>query len=152
MFLNVEGVFVHKDIFELKIECDYDKCKGACCTGAGKGTPLNAEDIERIIDNLGEDSFFEINEGVRLKCLENGNCMFFKDGKCEINDIKPDFCRLFPFYIEYKNNLPYIFYYPYKECVMKNSNKHFILEIEDILKRRFGNKFVTELKRRLKNV
>jgi len=145
LFLIYKNTYIQKKILSLKIECDYNKCKGACCKGEGLGTPLNLKDIERISEATSKDSFYHYFRGPRLVCEKNGDCSFLNGDLCSINDIKPDFCILFPLQIERKNGLEYILFNPYEKCKFKDSDKFLIEHVSKALNRLYGNDFVPGL-------
>ena len=48
-FLDVEDIFVNKEIVESRFSCDLSKCKGACCTMDSQfGAPTTMEEINKI--------------------------------------------------------------------------------------------------------
>jgi len=88
-FLTKLRLGMNKDRFEC-LMC------GNCCRFSI--IDLNKEDIKRI-EGEGFRDFYEKSRlgNYRLK-RHNGKCVFQKDDKCPINEIKPDVCRKFPFY------------------------------------------------------
>jgi len=74
------------------------KCKqcGECCKIVVK---VSNNEINRI-KQQGHKDFLEKDpikgKGYALKRI-NGNCVFLKDNKCEIYEIRPEICRLYPF-------------------------------------------------------
>jgi Fe-S-cluster containining protein len=66
--------------------------------------PLTLSDIERITARGHRLAEFSVEEGdgwVRLRNLPDHRCFFLAtDGRCRINDVKPEGCRLYPFIID----------------------------------------------------
>ncbi len=75
------------------------KCKqcGECCETVVK---LTTKEIKAIEDK-GYNDFLEIDpiKGKNKDCLKriNQKCIFLKDDYCEIYEIRPKTCRLYPF-------------------------------------------------------
>ena len=76
---------------------------GHCCQGAG-GIVLAERDVERLCQHLKLDrdtllSRYTETVGAlpRLRCGEDGYCVFYKDG-CAIHPGRPDVCRAWPFF------------------------------------------------------
>ena len=82
---------------------------GSCCRGMGRSILLDPLDIARLVTWLG--STFEellkdkielnVADGIilpNLKMTETSDCCAFLDeqNRCEIHDIRPGICRLFP--------------------------------------------------------
>ncbi len=145
MFYLYRNVYIDARLLSLKAECDYSACGGACCTGEGYGTPLNQEDIVRIEKEVMRLDWYEYRKGPRLVCRENGDCNFFNNGRCDINEFKPDFCCLFPVMLERRNGQIYMIFQPYSECAFRKSEKHFLSTLFPVLQRIFGNEFVKGL-------
>jgi len=125
-FIEVEEVFVNKEIVDINFTCDLSKCKGACCTMESEfGAPITESEIEEINKALPsvmeylpkehieiiEKSGFWINKNDELmtRSLNNRACVFVTwEGdiaKCgierayrdgKIDFIKPVSCHLFP--------------------------------------------------------
>ena len=70
----------------------WDVCKdcGKCC-GEGFWFPVSNTEIEKI-KNAGHTDFYE---GNMLKTIDD-HCIFLKEGKCSIQDIKPVTCKVYP--------------------------------------------------------
>lgn len=95
-----------------------NKCLGAACpnhccsekfVGLDKcleysvvsGKPLLDEDEYNKIYNHSGDKFIEMIDGKPyLKVHEDNRCAAFEDGKCLIYDVRPDACKLYPFYFD----------------------------------------------------
>lgn len=95
-------------------KCLGDKCPNHCCTEKFKGLSevlsvsakdsgmplLNEEEVARI-KNSGNLEYITYIEGKPyLKVYDNNRCAAFKDGKCLIYDVRPDVCKLYPFYFD----------------------------------------------------
>ncbi len=65
-------------------------CESKCCQGS-EFYFVTDKEIERIKE-AGHTNFHEENLLKRI----NNQCIFFKDNKCIINDIKPEDCKRFP--------------------------------------------------------
>lgn len=125
-FIEVDGVFINKEIVGFNFTCDLSKCKGACCTMESEfGAPITEKEIEEI-DNIlpivlkylpqGHKAIIEKegfwvnrNDELMTRSLNNRACVFVTwDGdiaKCgierafrdgKIDFIKPISCHLFP--------------------------------------------------------
>lgn len=84
----------------LAFECK--KC-GHCCQGEG-GIILTAKDRERLAEHLGisVDELIKkysekVNGKIRLRCGDNGYCVFYSEG-CAVHPGRPDICRAWPFF------------------------------------------------------
>lgn len=65
------------------------------------GTPLLDEEEYQRIYNVSGDQFIDIIDGKPyLKVFENNRCAAFKNGKCLIYDVRPDACKIYPFYFD----------------------------------------------------
>ena len=88
----------------LRFECA--KC-GNCCQLPGGKVFLNGEEIRDICLhlNLSFGQFIKTyikEESGRyfLKDNEKGGCIFLEDNRCSIYSIRPNQCRIFPFWSE----------------------------------------------------
>ena len=125
-FIEVDDVFVNKEIVDTNFTCDFLKCKGACCTMESEfGAPITEGEIDAlnkilpiIMEYLPKEhrdiidkSGFWINKQNELmtRSLNNRACVFVTwEGdiaKCgierayhdkKIDFIKPVSCHLFP--------------------------------------------------------
>ncbi|MCX6169508.1 MAG: DUF3109 family protein [Ignavibacteriales bacterium] len=125
-FLEIEKVFINKEIIDTNFTCDLSKCKGACCTMESEfGAPLTENEIEQInkilpvvMEYLPKEHNEEIEkkgfwiekqDDLMTRSLNNRACVFVTwDGdiaKCgiekayrdgKIDFIKPVSCHLFP--------------------------------------------------------
>jgi Fe-S-cluster containining protein len=80
---------------------------GACCSGAPGRVRLRTGELERIAAFLGRDlvqvreelTRRDPAEGAELLREEaNGDCVFFREGRCAVQPVKPAQCRLYPFW------------------------------------------------------
>lgn len=79
---------------------------GGCCTGAPGFIWVTEEEIETIADHLGlstdqfSKKYVRVAEGkYSLKETQpNNDCVFLKDKKCSIYEVRPIQCRTFPFW------------------------------------------------------
>ena len=125
-FLEIDDIYVNKEIADTNFTCDLSKCKGACCTMESEyGAPVTKEEIEEIDKILPivmkylpkehtaiieKDGFWLEKQGeLMTRSLNNRACVFvIWDGdiaKCGIERayrdgktgfIKPISCHLFP--------------------------------------------------------
>ncbi len=84
---------------------------GACCTGAPGWIQVSREEILAIAGYLGEEPRSLAARAVRregdrlsLREGENGDCVFFKERRCQIHPVKPAQCRLYPFWFRNVRN------------------------------------------------
>jgi len=80
---------------------------GACCTGAPGRVRVSEEELQAISEYRNElletliASKTREKDGVRmLQERENGDCVFFEEGRCSIHPVKPTQCRLYPFWFQ----------------------------------------------------
>lgn len=97
-----------KIVREVGFECDF--C-GKCCTSEfNDHVFLLDDDTERIIEHAGREflrpaPYFDLCDnlgrfyvmGYALKTKPNGECIFYKGGKCEHYEIRPSICKIFPY-------------------------------------------------------
>ena len=125
-FLEIDNVYVNKEIADTNFTCDLSKCKGACCTMESEfGAPITKEEIEEIdkilpvvikylpkehVAIIEKDGFWHEKHGeLMTRSLNNRACVFvIWDGdiaKCgierayrdgKVDFIKPVSCHLFP--------------------------------------------------------
>ena len=88
----------------LRFECS--QC-GDCCTGAPGYVWVNADEIAKLAEMLGDDvATFEAKYvrkvGIRKSLVEfeNGDCVFFDNQtrKCQVYEGRPRQCRTWPFW------------------------------------------------------
>ena len=80
---------------------------GQCCTGASGTVFMNRDESERIARHLGLDHgeflsrfAYPMTGGHSLREEKNGDCVFFKEGRCSIYKVRPTQCRTYPFWPE----------------------------------------------------
>ena len=66
---------------------------------------VSEEELEAIAhdrkldrDILRHEFVREVDQMLSLKEKENGDCIFLKEGKCSIYDVRPRQCRTYPFW------------------------------------------------------
>jgi len=125
-FIEIDDILINTEVFDIKFNCDLNKCKGACCTMESEfGAPITKEEIEEIekilpvvkeylpkehIDEINKNGFW-INKFDQLmtRSMNNRACVFVTyEGdiaKCgiekayrdgKISFVKPISCHLFP--------------------------------------------------------
>lgn len=48
--IAIENVLISDEIIEKQFVCDLSKCKGGCCEEGDAGAPLNADELDLIVD------------------------------------------------------------------------------------------------------
>ncbi len=95
-------------ISEVGFECDF--C-GKCCTSEfNDHVFLLDQDAERVIEKLGKEflrpaPYFDLCDnigkfyvmGYALKTKQNGDCIFYSDGRCKHYELRPLICRIYPY-------------------------------------------------------
>ena len=96
-------------------KCLGDKCPKHCCSekfvgldacleyknNNSSGCPLLDEDeYKRIYEASGNEYVKIIDGKPYLNVLDNNRCSAFKDGKCMIYEVRPDACKIYPFYFD----------------------------------------------------
>lgn len=125
-FIEIDDILINTEVFDIKFNCDLNKCKGACCTMESEfGAPITKEEIEEIekilpvikeylpkehIDEINKNGFW-VNKFDQLmtRSLNNRACVFVtyegEIAKCgiekafrngKVNFVKPISCHLFP--------------------------------------------------------
>lgn len=85
-----------------------------CCSNFNiiNAPTLNRDELEKIKSFVENDKFYnKIEEELYSLKVKNDNCIFYKDNKCEIYDIRPNDCRLYPFDIIKRNDKYYLIIY-----------------------------------------
>ncbi len=97
-------------------KCLGEKCPNHCCTdkfiglvnslvyenSIECGKPLLDDDEYRRIYEFSGEEFIEMIDGKPyLKVYDDNMCAAFKDGKCSIYEVRPDACKLYPFYFDH---------------------------------------------------
>jgi hypothetical protein len=142
---EIDGISVSNEIVKTNFFCDFDLCKGACCTmNSAYGAPVHESEIT-VIENIlpkikiylsdrnwnyiKKYGFWEEKEEIpMIKSIENKDCVFtYFEGeiaRCSIekayNDrkiefIKPLSCHLFPIRVSDFGG-PVLRYEEYSEC------------------------------------
>lgn len=113
-------------------KCLGAKCPNHCCSekfaglsavleqdALSSGMPLlDNDEYERIYNFSGDKYIEKINGKPYLKVYPDNRCAAFKDGKCVIYEVRPDACKLYPFYFDYSCGL----------CKDKNCPGNFTLD------------------------
>ena len=84
---------------------------GACCTGAPGRVRVSEAELEAIsefrnqpLEELRSSMFREVEGELRVQERDNGDCVFFVEGRCSIHPVKPTQCRLYPFWFQNVRN------------------------------------------------
>lgn len=91
-----------------------ENCKNNCCGPSFKGCLKTSDDMNqkllRIllsreetdkITNAGFKKFLcFVDDKAYVKMNSDGSCMAFKNGKCEMYDVRPLACKLYPYYFD----------------------------------------------------
>ena len=96
-------------------KCLGKNCPNNCCSNRFKGLSeslintnssefvqimLSEEEVKRIKD-AGKQEFLEYKNGnYYFKLNDDYSCSAYKNGKCSIYDIRPDLCKLYPYYFD----------------------------------------------------
>ncbi|MDM8215153.1 YkgJ family cysteine cluster protein [Desulfovibrio piger] len=78
---------------------------GHCCEGKG-GIVVSPSDLQRLCDFLRMPADAVIaaycehaNDKLKIRCGEDGYCIFFRQGKgCIVHEGKPSICKAWPFF------------------------------------------------------
>lgn len=84
------------------------KCSGRCCKGDEGAVWLTQEEIRRIEDHTKGSVDVKITrKGLHLNMTKEGCPYLKKDGNCSIYPVRPQQCRLFPFWpnLKYKDKV-----------------------------------------------
>lgn len=80
---------------------------GICCSGAPGKVRVSEAEIRRISEyrneaeaDLRERVLRTVKGEALLKEQANGDCVFFKNNRCEIHAVKPRQCRTYPFWFQ----------------------------------------------------
>ena len=61
---------------------------------------LSQEEVNRIVE-FGGEKYIESKNGKNYISLnEDKSCNAFKNGKCDIYNVRPDVCQLYPYYFD----------------------------------------------------
>ena len=114
--------------------CLGEKCPNHCCSNKFKGLSqalineddskfvqiqLDDEEVKRIIDKGRKDLIESKDGNYFLKLNDDFSCSALSNGKCSIYDIRPDVCKLYPYYFDPFCGL----------CIDKNCPGYFDLNI-----------------------
>lgn len=80
---------------------------GQCCTGAPGTIFMSASEVTRMARHVGlpRAQFlaryaYPMEGGHSLREEKNGDCVFFREGRCAIYHVRPTQCRTYPFWPE----------------------------------------------------
>jgi len=81
-----------------------DKCGGRCCYFAKP--PLTEERITILLENgmTFDDILFQNYR--KLACKSTGFCVGYRNGRCTVQDVKPETCVAGPFTFDVKRGQP----------------------------------------------
>ncbi len=87
----------------LRFECQ--RC-GACCSTWQGIVYVRVEDIPGLASAVGmlpgqfvvEYTRRDEHEDTHLVLKENGNCIFYEEGRCKVYDVRPGACYAWPFW------------------------------------------------------
>lgn len=85
------------------------QCKAFCCTLVRP--PITEKEKHDILRARFKDFFIKVEEGIyEIRPRDSDKCPYLKnDCSCEIHDVKPKLCRIWPVVPQYKNKkLSYI--------------------------------------------
>ena len=94
--------------------CSNCKLSSNCCTNFKKiNAPVcNYKEIKKIKEKTNLDKFYNIiDKDLYTLKIKEGKCIFFVNHKCNIYNIRPTDCRLFPYDIVNLNNKYYLILY-----------------------------------------
>lgn len=128
-----------------------------CCTGMGDSLVLDPYDIFMLCKGLNTSFTALLNKHIALSVVdsiilphinmdnENECCSFLGDDKrCQIHDIRPGFCRLFPLGRIYKDNGEFDYFVQINECPFPDKTKTKIKKWLGIENLRSYEKFITD--------
>lgn len=120
----------------VKVGCH--DCQGChdCCTGMGDSVWLDPYDFYLLKKNLGlsfeallqQKADLHVEDGLifvhlRMEANRQNRCVFLnEEGRCEIHQFRPGFCRLFPLGRNYEGN-QLTYFLLENACPMKNKTK-----------------------------
>ena len=97
----------------------YDVCTncftgGNCCSSFDRinAPVLNKQELIQLKEVLKSDDFYDVVDDNLYKIrLNNNECIFLKNGRCQVYDYRPLDCKLYPFDIIKKNSKYYLVLY-----------------------------------------
>lgn len=121
-------------------QCSNCKLKDNCCNSFKDtidNVMLHEKEYFNIIKKINikepEKYFSKIdNEIYNIKTNKNGVCIFYKEGKCQIYENRPNDCKLYPFDIIRKDGDYYLILYKLK-CINENKFVEESIRIEEII-------------------
>lgn len=119
--------------------CTNCKKRFNCCETFDKMNPptLTLKEIE-LIENEYSDFYENLGDNLYRLKVEDNTCIFFRNGKCVIYDIRPLDCRLFPFDIIKDNDKYYLILYKL-ECINIDCFLNALSEIDSIIEKIIPN-------------
>lgn len=104
--MNIQRRYFFSD--GLRFECI--RC-GACCTGEPGIVRVSEAEIlciadwlKRSVDEFFQESIERIAQGYGIRERKDGACMFWRDTGCSIYPVRPQQCRLYPFWFKLLRN------------------------------------------------
>ena len=121
-------------------QCSDCKIKDNCCNSFKDNIDnvmLDEKEYLNIIEKFNidkpENYFSKIDKSIyNIKTNENGVCSFYKDGKCQIYNYRPNDCRLYPFDVIKKGQDYYLILYKLK-CLNENEFIQESMRIQEII-------------------
>lgn len=121
-------------------QCSDCKIKDNCCNSFKDNIDnvmLDEKEYLNIIEKFNidkpENYFSKLDKSIyNIKTNENGVCSFYKDGKCQIYNYRPNDCRLYPFDVIKKGQDYYLILYKLK-CLNENEFIQESMRIQEII-------------------
>lgn len=63
--IAIDNILVSDEVVEEKFVCDLTKCKGGCCEDGDAGAPLEAEELDHLINFFDEVKEYMTAEGIK---------------------------------------------------------------------------------------
>lgn len=111
----------------------------------GRGLTLNSELLPKRVARFAEKELgalpprFLLLPCIALKRKRSGECIFLRNGKCEIHSVAPQPCRSFPFLTTSRKPLRLV--YPFCPVLQQNHFQDAIGSVDRTHKSRVGNYF-----------
>lgn len=64
MILEIDDKLISSEILTTRFLCDLERCKGICCVEGNAGAPLEAAEVDRLVDDYGEYKPYLTPEGI----------------------------------------------------------------------------------------